>query len=110
MPSPKLADLIDEYNEIKGSVTYKVDDKVMLDKTEAQIVFCDKLVGKSHFSLIRNQDFEVVFTYKNGNKNYESRVNLNDYNPSNEACFFLSWGPDHCEICWNTNPGCCCNF
>lgn len=110
MAGPKLADLIDEYNEIKGSVTYKIDDRTLLDKAIPQIVFCDKTVGKSHFSLVRNQDFEMVFTYQNSKKTFSSRVDLNDYNPANEMCFFLSWGPEHCEICWNTTPGCCCNF
>ncbi|MDO7788943.1 hypothetical protein [Desulforamulus aquiferis] len=110
MAFPKLGDLIDEYNEIKGSITYKLDDRRLLDKSVPEIVFCDKTVGKSHFSLVRTPEFEMVFTYKKGNKTHQSRIDLNDFNPSSEARFFLSWGPDHCEICWTTNPGCCCNF
>ncbi|AEF93088.1 hypothetical protein Desca_0184 [Desulfotomaculum nigrificans CO-1-SRB] len=110
MAMPKLADLIDEYNHIKGSITYKLDPKKLFDKTTPEVVFCEKTVGQSYFSLVRNPDFEIVFTYKTGDKTYYSRLDLNSFQPIYDTHLFLSWGPDHCELCWAVTPGCCENF
>lgn len=110
MSGPKLADLIDEYNEIKGTIRYKLSDKRLFDKTIPQIVLCEKSVGHSHFSLIRNEDFELIFTYQNSKKTYRSTLDLNTYHPIYDTILFLNWGPDYCELYWDVAPGCCENF
>ncbi|WP_333871696.1 hypothetical protein [Desulforamulus putei] len=107
MTTLKMADLIDEYNEIKGSISFRPDYKRLVDKNLDQVVFCDKSVGKSHFSLVRNQDFEIIFTRKFGDKVYQSRLDLNTYQPLYDNRLLLNWGPDYCEIRWDFNPGCC---
>lgn len=110
MSAPKLADLIDEYNEIKGAVSYRLKDKGLFDKNVPEIIFCEKSVGNSYFSLVRNQDFEIVFTYKNGKRTHQSRLDLNTFHHVYDAALFLNWGPDYCEVCWDITPGRCENF
>ncbi|CCO07771.1 hypothetical protein [Desulforamulus hydrothermalis] len=107
MANLKMADLIDEYNEIKGVISFRPDYKQLLDKNLAQVIFCDKKIGKSRFTLIRNADFEIVFTRQIGNQIYQSRLDLNSFHPPTGNGLILSWGPDYCEIRWDFNPDCC---
>ncbi|AQS57940.1 hypothetical protein [Desulforamulus ferrireducens] len=110
MATIKIADLIDEYNEIKGTLSFKPDYKRLCDKNLETVVLCDKKVGKSHFSLIRNQDFEIIFTHKVGEKIHQSKLDFNTFQPVHDSCLHLYWGPDFCEVRWDYTTGCCDAF
>lgn len=107
MPTPRLADLIDEYNEIKGHIGFRPDYKKLIDRNLERVVFCDKTIGKSHFSLIRNKDFEIIFTHRVGKKTHEARLDLNNFDSIGHMNLLLDWGPDYCELRWDYSNDCC---
>lgn len=107
MSSFNLTDYIDEYNEIKGSLSFKPDYKKLLDRHQEQIVFCDKAVGNSHFSLVRTKEFEIVFTYTHGSKVHQCCLDMNSFSYPQDTTLRLNWGPDFCEVCWDFKPSCC---
>ena len=111
MPFLNLADLFDEYNEIKGSLSFTPDYKKLADQHSEQIIFCDKSVGNSHFSLIRNKEFEIIFTHRIGQKVHQCCLELNSFSSSTEnTTLLLHWGPNFCELRWDYKPVCCSSF
>ncbi|ABO48739.1 hypothetical protein Dred_0190 [Desulforamulus reducens MI-1] len=107
MTTPKLADLIDEYNEIKGQISFRPDYKKLADKNLARVIFCEKTVGSSHFSLIRNEDFEIIFTHRIGKKTHQATLDLNTFDPRYDNNLLLTWCPDYCELRWDYQHSCC---
>ncbi|MCL5780064.1 MAG: hypothetical protein M1119_03845 [Firmicutes bacterium] len=63
--------------------------------------------GSPTFLVVRNQCFEIIFTRKMGEKVYQSRLDLNTYQPLYDTRLLLNWGPDYREIRWDFKPGCC---
>lgn len=110
MSSVNLADLIDEYNEIKGALSFKPDLKKLVDKSKELVVLCSKSVGQSHFSLVRNQDFEIIFTHQTCENSHQCRLDLNSFSPTNNPTLLLNWGPDYCELRWDFQTDCCDGF
>jgi hypothetical protein len=56
-------DMIDEVNVKAGTLDWYTKNKKLLDKSVPEVVVLDKIVGAAHFSLIRNDKFQLIFKH-----------------------------------------------
>ncbi|MBE0465914.1 MAG: hypothetical protein IBX71_01640 [Candidatus Desulforudis sp.] len=89
-----LADLIDEFNEVKGGVVWETKKRALFDKNIEEIVLVDKMVGKSHFRISRNQNFEFVFEHRGPFGDRVLTVDLHRVDYHDGIRIVLGWSPE----------------
>lgn len=89
-----LGDLIDEFNEVKGGVVWETKKRSLFDKTIPEVVLVDKTVGKSHFRIYRNADFEFVFEHTGPFGERRLAVDLHRVDYHDGIRIVLGWSPE----------------
>ncbi len=89
-----LGDLIDEFNEVKGGAVWETKKRSLFDQNIREVVLVDKIVGGSHFRILRNESFEFVFEHRGPFGKRVLRVDLHRVDYHDGIRIVLGWSPE----------------
>jgi len=89
-----LGDLIDEFNEVKGGAVWETKKRSLFDQNVREVVLVDKIVGTSHFRILRNENFEFVFEHQGPFGKRVLKVDLHQVDYHDGIRIVLGWSPE----------------
>jgi len=87
-------DMIDEVNVKAGTLDWYTKNKKLLDKSVPEVVVLDKTVGSTHFSLIRNDKFQLIFMHSTPNFKRVAVGNIEKVDYYDGIRIQLTWCPE----------------
>jgi len=86
-------EMIDENNILAGTLDWYTKNKKLLDKSVPQVVLIEKSIGESHFSLKRNEKFQLVFIHKTPDFVRKAVGDINKIDYCDGIRIQLTWSP-----------------
>ncbi|MFZ5647523.1 MAG: hypothetical protein ACOY30_07890 [Bacillota bacterium] len=87
-------DMIDEINVKAGTLDWYTKNKKLLDKSVPEVVIIDKRVGDTHFKLVRNEKFQLVFTHETSKFKRVAVGDIEKVDYFDGIRIQLTWNPD----------------